>query len=58
MGSKEDLIQGLEQMLAESKAASATLQYSYEMDRLKRRVADLEEQQELIKTLLKTYLSS
>ena len=52
MGSKEDLIQGLEQMLAESKAASSKLEFSYELDRIKRRVTDLEEQNVLIKKLL------
>jgi hypothetical protein len=53
MGKKEDLIQGLEQMLSESKAASSTLEFSYELDRIKRRITDLEEQNELIKTLLR-----
>jgi len=50
---KESIIQGLEYLLSESKVASAKIEFSYDIDRIKRRMTELEEENTKIKNLLK-----
>jgi len=46
---REELISALEALTEESKAAQAKIEYSYEVDRIKRRLTKLEEEIENIK---------
>lgn len=51
-----ELLSSLEYLLKESKIANAKIEYSYELDRIKRRITKLEETQEKILNLIrKTY---
>jgi len=50
---KQSIISGLEYLLNESKIASAKIEFSYELDRMKRRITELEEENIKIKDLLK-----
>ena len=47
------IISGLEYLLKESKVAEAKIDYGYEYDRLKRRVAMLEERLNSVEVLLR-----
>jgi len=49
----DKLILGLEALLQDSKVANAKLEYSYEIDRIKRRITELESENKLIKEILK-----
>lgn len=46
---REELISALEALAEESKVAKAKIEYSYELDRVKRRLTKLEEEIENIK---------
>lgn len=46
---KEEILSGLEALMKESKAAQAKLEFSYEVDRIKKRLTKLEEEIENIK---------
>jgi hypothetical protein len=46
---RKQVISGLEYLLKESKAAEAKLEFSYEVDRIKKRLTLLEEEIENIK---------
>lgn len=47
-----DLISGLEYMVNESKAASAKLSYTYSVDRMQRRIRELEERIETLENFI------
>jgi hypothetical protein len=49
MSRREEIISGLEALLKESKAAEAKIEFSYEVDRIKKRLTKLEEEIENIK---------
>lgn len=46
---REEILSGLEALMKESKAAQAKLEFSYEVDRIKKRLTKLEEEIENIK---------
>lgn len=46
---RQELISALEALTEESKVATAKIEYSYELDRIKRRLTKLEEEIENIK---------
>ena len=46
---REEIISGLQALLEESKVAGAKLEFSYEVDRIKKRLTKLEEEIERIK---------
>ncbi len=48
---RSEVISGLEYLLKESKAAEAKLEFSYEVDRIKKRLTQLEEEIENIKRI-------
>jgi enoyl-[acyl-carrier-protein] reductase (NADH) len=47
---KDEIISGLHALLEESKVAGAKLEFSYEIDRIKKRLTKLEEEIERIKS--------
>ncbi len=47
---KDEIISGLQALLEESKVAGAKLEFSYEIDRIKKRLTKLEEEIERIKS--------
>ena len=49
MERREEIISGLEALLNESKVAGAKIEFSYEVDRIKKRLTKLEEEIENIK---------
>lgn len=51
---RKEIISGLEYLLKESKAAQAKLEFSYEVDRIKKRLTLLEEEIENIKKNINT----
>jgi len=51
----EQIISGLEALLQESKVAHAKIEYSYEYDRLKRKVKDMEERLERMEAIFKKH---
>lgn len=46
---REEVISGLQALLEESKVAGAKLEFSYEVDRIKKRLTKLEEEIERLK---------
>jgi uncharacterized small protein (DUF1192 family) len=46
---REEIISGLQALLEESKVAGAKLEFSYEVDRIKKRLTKLEEEIERLK---------